>query len=330
MPYRSAPIMLIIILTASILAGCSQRPTTDPIVRTGFYLDTVIQLTVYNESEVPYIDECFALAEMYENMLSPAIEDSDLWKINHSKGKPVTVSEETASLLNTALAYCKLTDGRIDPTIESVSSLWNFHEEDTASVPPAADIEGALAHVDYHAIQIEGNTVTLADPEASVTLGFIAKGYIADKIKEYLLSKNVKSAIIDLGGNILAVGSKPDGTDFTFGVQRPFDTQGTPITALSVSNRSLVSSGIYERCFYQDGKFYHHILDTSTGYPIENDLLSVTILSDSSVAGDALSTTCFVLGAREGMELIESLDNTEALFIYSDYQLEYSSGLKTL
>lgn len=327
MSHKPAHITFIIILTALILAGCGQEAVSEPITRTGFYFDTVIQITVYNESEASYIDDCFILAEIYENMFSATVEGSDLWKINHSEGNPVAVSDETASLLHTALSYCELTDGRIDPTIESVSSLWDFSGQDDASVPFANDIKKALSHVDYHAIQIEGNTVTLTDPEASITLGFIAKGYIADQMKEYLLSKGVKSAIINLGGNLLAVGAKPDGTAFSFGVQRPFDAQGRPITILSVSDRSLVSSGVYERCFYQDNVLYHHILDTSTGYPIENNLLGVTILSDSSMAGDALSTTCFILGAEKGMELIESLENIEAIFVYSDYQLEYSSGL---
>lgn len=324
---KTITVLIAITISAVVFAACSYRIPNDPITRTGFYFDTVIQITLYDKSKVSCIDECFTLAGKYENMLSPTVENSDLWRINHSGGSPVTVSDETAALLNTALSYCESTDGRIDLTIESASDLWDFHTEDAAHVPSDEDILEALTHVDYHVLQIEGNTVTMTDPNAKITLGFIAKGYIADKMKEYLLSQNVKSAIIDLGGNLLAVGSKPDGTAFSFGVQRPFDTQGMPITVLSVSDRSLVSSGVYERCFYQNDILYHHILDTSTGYPIENNLLGVTILSDSSAVGDALSTTCFVLGAKEGMALIESLEDTEAIFIYSDYHLEYSSGL---
>ena len=174
---------------------------------------------------------------------------------------------------------------------------------------------------------MEGTTVTLLDPESQISLGFIAKGYIADKLKEYLLSENIRSAIINLGGNLLAVGVKPDGSPFQFGIQKPFDTQGTPVTVLSVSDKSAVSSGIYERYFYQNQVLYHHILDASDGYPVQNNLLGVTILSDSSTVGDALSTTCFVLGPEEGMQLIESLDEVEAVFVTKDYALHYSSGL---
>ena len=158
-------------------------------------------------------------------------------------------------------------------------------------------------------------------------LGFIAKGFIADRLKESLLEKGVESALINLGGNILAVGSKPDGSPFEIGVRKPFDTQNTALTTLSLSDRSLVSSGVYERYFEKDGKRYHHLLDPFTGYPVENGLLGVTILSSSSMEGDALSTTAFVLGPEEGMALIESLPDTEAVFITEDYKLHYSSGL---
>ena len=210
--------------------------------------------------------------------------------------------------------------------MDPLSELWDFHSEN-ACLPGQATITEALTHVDYHNLIIEGNTVTLRDPESAVSLGFIAKGYIADQMKAYLLSCHVENAIINLGGNLLAVGSRPDSTPFQFGVQKPFDTQGTPITVLSVVDRSAVSSGVYERYFYQEDILYHHILNPATGYPVQNNLLGVTILSDSSMTGDALSTTCFVLGLEEGMRLVESLEGVEAIFITDDYALHYSTGL---
>lgn len=223
------------------------------------------------------------LAETYEKMLSPSLEGSDIWNINHSKGEPVIVSDETAALLKTALSYCETSEGRIDLTMETVSELWDFHAENR--LPDQTAITEALNHVDYHNLLIEGNTVTMLDPESRISLGFIAKGYIADKLKEYLLSQNIESAIINLGGNLLAIGKKPDGSPFQFGIQMPFDAHGTPITVLPVSDRSVVSSGVYERYFYQNDTLYHHILDVSDGYPIQNTLLGVTILSDSSTMG---------------------------------------------
>lgn len=306
-----------------LLTGCGA--TQEPIVRTGFYFDTVIRITIYDAKKEACLESCFELAQKYENMLSPTVEGSDIWKINHSNGEPVEVSDETIMLLETALFYCDITDGLIDITIEPLNELWDFHTKE--QVPSAEAISETLNHIDYNNLLIEGNTVTLLDPKASVSLGFIAKGFIADKMKEYLISQDINSAIIDLGGNILAVGSKPDGSPYKLGIQNPFDEQGTPIATLSVTDKSLVTSGIYERCFYQNDILYHHILNPVDGYPVKNNLLSVTILSDSSVMGDALSTSCFVLGLEDGMKLVESLDDIEAVFITDDYVLHYSDGL---
>ena len=327
------PIWIICLCALCILTGCPLllagcAVSTAPLSQSGFFLDTVIQVTIYDSSKEACLTECMSLADKYEKLFSTEIEGSDIWNINHSGGKPITVCDETITVINTALTYCDITNGRIDLTIESVSRLWDFHQDSAEGVTPDKEsISKALKHVNYHNISINGNTITLTDPDASISLGFIAKGYIADKMKEYLISQNVKSAIINLGGNLLAVGSKPDGTAFQFGIQKPFDTRGAIITSLPVSDRSLVSSGIYERYFYQNDVLYHHILDPAAGYPVQNNLLSVTIISDSSMEGDALSTSCFVLGLEEGLELIESLDNVEAVFITDDYELHYSSGL---
>ncbi|MCM1047477.1 MAG: FAD:protein FMN transferase [Clostridiales bacterium] len=314
-----------VILYATLpLTACHASQT--PIVRTGLYFDTVIRITIYDAKKEACLDDCFELAKKYENLLSPTIENSDIWNINHSSGEPVEVSDETAALIKTAIYYCDITDGRIDITVEALNKLWNFHE--APALPSNDAISAALNHTDYKNIIIDGNIVTLTDSESAISLGFIAKGFIADKIKEYLISQGIDNAIIDLGGNILAIGSKPDGTPFNFGIQKPFDTQGTPIATLAVTDKSLVTSGVYERYFYQDDILYHHILNSVSGYPIQNNLLSVTILSDSSITGDALSTSCFVLGLDEGMKLIDSLDDTEAVFITNDYVLHYSEGLR--
>ena len=182
----------------------------------------------------------------------------------------------------------------------------------------------ACTHVNYQNIQIEGNTVTLTDPQTQIDLGGIAKGYIADRLKEYLLSEGVEHALINLGGNTLAVGTKYDGSPFRIGIQKPFSEKNEVITAVEITDRSVVSSGIYQRYFEKDGRIYHHILNPDTGYPYENNLLQVTIISDQSVDGDALSTCCFALGLKDGSKLIESLDNVQAIFVTNDYELHYA------
>lgn len=313
------------------LSGCSAIKSVSnansKITRTGFAFDTVISITLYGTDDESVLDGCMELAEKYENLLSATIEGSDIWNINHSAGEAVKVDSETIDLLQTALYYADLSHGAFDPALGAVIDLWDFNSED-ASVPENDDIEAALEHIDYSNICLDTDslTVTLSDPDLQVNLGAIAKGYIADRMRDYISSQNVSSAIINLGGNVYALGSKPDGSDFTVGVQKPFDSTGSAITSLSISDSSVVTSGPYERYFEQDGVIYHHILDPATGYPSDRGLLSVTILSTDSVDGDALSTTCFVLGEEKGLELIESLPDTEALFITSDYELIYTSG----
>ena len=322
------------LLYAVLLSGCAR--TVEPVSRTGFYLDTVVTITLYDtgirssdESCEQTIDACFSLIDDYEHLFSATLEDSDIWKINHSGGRPVTVSDDTVSLLQAALYYAELTDGSVDPTVRPLSELWNFGSEDGARIPDESAITEALSHIDYHTVGLEGNTVSLQDHQAAIDLGFIAKGYIADRLKEYLLSQGVESACISLGGNVIAIGSKPGGQAYRIGIQKPFAAGGETVTAISVSDASVVSSGIYERYFYEDNVLYHHLLDTQTGYPADNNIAGVTILAPTSIEADALSTTCYFLGIDEGMQFIESLNGVEALFILTDGTLHRSSGFPT-
>ena len=294
--------------------------------RSGFYFDTAITLTAYGENAAEVLEDGLRLCEFYENLLSRTKEGSDIWKINHAEGQAVTVQPETADLIAQALDYAEMTDGLIDPTIAPLADLWNFSGSPAGPVPSDSAIQKLLSHVDYTAVIVEGNTVRLNDPEARLDLGFIAKGYIADRLKELFLREGLSSALIDLGGNILAVGSKPGAEGFSIGIRKPFGERYDTLRILSLNDRSLVSSGTYERGFEEGGIWYHHILNPFTGYPANTRLSQVTILSDSSTQGDALSTTCFLLGAERGMELIESLPDVEALFVLEDGTLLQTDG----
>lgn len=320
-------VIIIVTVIPVILADCTRN--IDPISRTGFYFDTVIQITLYDTEDESVLNGCFALAEKYENLFSATKEGSDVWKINHADGKAVTVSEETVKLLVTAADYANRTEGRIDPTIRPVSELWDFGSEGEAHVPEDHAIREALSHVSCDNIRFGTapsdetgesvyRTVTLTDKKAAVDLGFIAKGYIADRMKEYLLSQNVKSACISLGGNVLAIGEKPDGSPFRVGVQEPFAETGTTLTAVEIHDTSVVTSGIYERCFYEDGVLYHHVLDTATGYPVDNELASVTIICESSTRADALSTSCLCLGLEDGQKFLDAEEDVAYLLITKD------------
>ncbi len=317
--------LLPLLLLCLLFSGCG---TKEPISRNGFYFDTIISITLYDSSKTEELEHCFSMAETYEQYFSTRIPDSDISKINAAAGKPVQVHEETLELIQKGITYAQLSNGKFDISIGKLTDLWDFQAK-TPSVPDAKAAAAAADTIDYRKIQINGNEISLSDPDTAIDLGGIAKGYIADKMKSYLLSQGVTSGLINLGGNVLTIGEKADGSAYSIGIQRPFDETGASIASVSVKDRSVVTSGIYERCFEQGGIRYHHILDTETGYPYDNGLLSVSIICEDSTDGDALSTTCFALGLTQGMKLVESLEQTEAIFITSDEKLHTSSGIGT-
>lgn len=311
--------LVLLCLLLSILCGCSIT-TKEPLSKTGFYFDTVITITLYDSKDEELLNTCFEYCKNFENLVSRTIPTSDISRINTATGQSVEVSDTTIELLKNGIEFDKLTNGAFDITIAPLMDLWDI-KNNPGNVPSESDIAEALSHVDYNNIVIEGNTVTLTDPEAAIDLGGIAKGYMADKLKEYLLSEGITSAIINLGGNVLTIGEKPDGVAFNIGIQKPFDKQNATITSVQVKDTSVVTSGSYERYFKVNDVIYHHILDTNTGYPCDNELLSVTLLSDESIDGDALSTACFALGLEDGQKLIESLEDIDAIFVTDDYEI---------
>lgn len=311
------------VLTASalLLTGCSgaksSTQTDQDLTYTDMLFDTVIKIQILDPADESILDGLKKLCEKYDTMFSATNTDSELYKLNHANGQPFTVSSETANLIQEGIHYSELSGGAFDLTIEPVSALWDF-KADKPTVPSSDAIAQAVSHVDYTKVDIQDNTVTLEDPEAGIDLGAIAKGYIADQVKTYLKKQGIKHAIINLGGNVDVIGTKPDGSKYNIGIQKPFDESGEAITSVQLKDQTVVTSGIYERYFKKNGKLYHHILDPRTGYPCENNLYSVSIITDSSTKADALSTTCFLLGYEKGMELIYSMDGVEAIFITDD------------
>ena len=303
--------------------GCSAEKELPKLSEVGFYLDTVITLTAYTE-DGQILKDAMEECGRYEQMLSRTIEGSDVWRINHANGKPVKVSEDTAAILRCAAEISENSSGAFDITIAPASTMWDF-TSGKVELPDTEALAAAAALVDYSKVQLEGNTVTL--PEGMmIDLGGIAKGYIADKVKAYLEERGVEHAILSFGGNIVAIGKKPDGKDWKVGIQDIDKPTGEYMLVVANRGGSTVTSGIYERGFEVDGVRYHHLLNPKTGWPEQNKLASVTILSESSMEGDALATAAFILGKGKGLELIESLPGIEAVFIERDRKVTYSSG----
>ena len=300
--------------------------SAEPVSGTDMFFDTVVTITLYGEDKQQYIDECFDLAGHYEDLFSNTVAGSDISRINDADGEYVEVDPETIELLKAGLEYGKISDGMFDITVGKLSDLWHFSEND-GEVPEEADIEIAVATIDDTAVSIQGNTAALTNPDAKLDLGGIAKGYIADRMKEHLKDEGITSGIINLGGNVVVIGSKPDGSQYKVGIQKPFSDQNDVIAYVQTDEISVVTSGVYERYFYVGDQLYHHILDLSTGYPADNGLTSVTIISENSVDGDGLSTTCFLLGMEKGMALIESMPDVEVIFITDQNEIQTSSGV---
>lgn len=319
----------------------------EPISISSIKLNTAVQITIYDSQDKALLDDCLALCDKYELVFSRTNEKSELYKLNHRKDTsdkdpnadgqttpyPVSgtadtwhISEDLASLLSQGLSITRESDGAFDIAIAPLTSLWDFTAEDP-KVPDDAAIQKVLPLCSSDGVTIDGQDITLPSDDIQFDVGAIAKGYIADRLKDFLVKKGVNSAIINLGGNVLCIGSKPDGTPFKVGIQKPFADRNETEAVMDITGKSVVSSGIYERCFKQGGKLYHHILNPQTGYPYENGLISVTIISDQSVDGDALSTTCFALGLEDGLKFAEK-KGVHAVFITEDYELHYTDGFQ--
>ncbi len=316
----------ILLITAVILLNvCACVPVNNKgVSKSSFVLNTVATITLYDSNDESIIDSCFDICRKYESMLSRTIPTSDIARLNSRESQ--VVSDDTAELLALGKHYSELSDGAFDLTIEPLSVLWNF-SSDNHIVPNRQEISAAAEKIDYRSMTIDGNQVSFSSEDTRVDLGAIAKGYIADRMKEYLISCGIEHAIINLGGNVLCIGGKSDSESFNIGIQKPFGDQ--TIATLSITGQSVVTSGVYERFFEQDGVLYHHILDTKTGMPIDNGLLSVTIVSERSADGDALSTTCFALGLEDGLKLLDSIDGVYGMFITEDYELHFSEGMES-
>lgn len=337
-----------------LFTGCGNITDADtsttgnqPISISSIKLNTAVQITIYDSQDKALLDDCLALCDKYELIFSRTNEKSELYKLNHRKDTsdkdpnadgqttpyPVSgtadtwhISEDLASLLSEGLDITRESDGAFDIAIAPLTSLWDFTAEDP-KVPDDAAIQKALPLCSSDGVTIDGQDITLPSDDIQFDVGAIAKGYIADRLKDLLVKKGVKSAIINLGGNVLCIGSKPDGTPFKVGIQKPFADRNETEAVMDITGKSVVSSGIYERCFKQNGKLYHHILNPKTGYPYDNSLVSVTIISDQSVDGDALSTTCFALGLDKGLKFAEK-KGVQAVFITEDYKLHYTDGFR--
>lgn len=320
--------LLACVLIVTALTGCSGN-LRRPVSETRQLLGTTCTVTLYDRAPRGIFEKVFARIDEIERHMTLNGTGSEVIAVNEAAGRaPAAVSPDTFSVISAGLEYSRLSGGAFDITIGPLVKSWGIGS-DSARVPPEEEIAKMAALIDYTKVRTDerSGTVYLEEPGMMIDLGAIAKGYAADETARILDENGVKRAIIDLGGNIMLVGEKPDGTDWRVGVQDPDSTRGSYIGVVESGPAAVVTSGVYERFFVRDGVRFHHILDTETGYPVDNGLTSVTILTARSTDADGLSTSAFSLGLEKGLELIESLPGVEAVFLTREKRAWVTSGL---
>ena len=332
---RRGPLLLGLLAAALGLGGCS-RKAADPYVRTAFAFDTAVSISYYDNKDSGAVTEAMERLEYYEKIFSRTREDSELYGINARLAEAATeglsdvrvpLSETMHRALSLALDYAELTDGAFDPTLGRLLELYNFSGTEH-TVPTAEERAEILSHCGRQKLKLELSAgtaypyqLTVADPNIVIDLGGMAKGFIADCLKQELQSGGVSSAIINLGGNILVIGNKPDGSPYGIGVLKPEAGSSDYLTSFKVTDASAVTSGSYQRFFEKDGVTYHHILDPATGLPAESGLLSVTVVAENSAAADLLSTAFFVMGEAKATAFLENCTNINAYFVDENLNL---------
>lgn len=324
------------LILASIFTACS-RNKPQKYSKSIFAMDTILEFQVYGNSKAKEaLDKAIDRVREIEGRMSATKEDSDVAKINKNAGKqPVKVHDDTFYVIKKALEYAELTEGDFDITVRPLIELWDILS-DNPKIPTEEEIEEKLPLVDYRKVKLdeENKTVYLEEKGMGIDLGAIAKGYAGDEVARILKEAGVESALINLGGNVIIIGRKPDGSLWRIGIQDPRseETGKTHIGVLEVEDVAIVSSGDYERymvdIYEKTGIRYHHIFDPKTGGPARSGLMACTIITSSSIDADALSTSFFIKGKDGGFKLIEELDQIEAIAITEDKEIYMTNGLE--
>ncbi|MGH4139020.1 FAD:protein FMN transferase [Clostridium sp.] len=320
-------VLTVIILILIFITGDNKKPY---ISREFYSLGTLNELKVYGKNAEKAIRESIEKLCEIDNKMSVFKEQSEISKINkHAGNQPQIVSEDTYYVIQKAIKYCCISKGAFDITIRPIVELWGIGKKD-ARIPSSNEVKEKLKVVNYKDIVLEKNTssIFLKKKNQEIDVGGIAKGFAADEVKNVLMKNGIKSALINLGGNILALGKKKDGTPWGVGIQNPFKTRGEFALSINVINKAVVTSGNYERYFEEDGKRFHHIIDPITGFPSESDIVSATVISDNSIDGDGLSTGVYIMGTQKAIKLIEEIEGVDAIFITKNKDIYVTSGIR--
>ncbi len=302
-----------------------------PLTENNILLGTLIEITTYDKALPELNQKAFErVKEIEAKMTINSDITGEILSLNKFSGKnSVKLSDDTFYVLSKGKYYSEISKGKFDITIGALSKLWNIGTEKQRK-PTQNLIDEKIKLVDYNMLELvdRNKTAKLLNSDMIVDLGGIAKGYAADEIKRILINGGITSAVINVGGNIITIGSQPNNKLFTIGIQNPNLTRGEYLGVIQVEDKTIVSSGDYEKYFEEDGIKYHHIIDPLTGYPCNNELTSVSIITNQSIDADALSTIAFLMGVDEGKEFINNIDDTEAIFITKNKSIYLTDGIK--
>ncbi len=316
---------ILLFLTAAaclLFTGC-ESVSEKEYVKDWFAMDTFMSVTAYGDGAPKALEDIQNRISELEGLWSVTDENSELYRLNH--GGSGEVSPETAELVSFALDISEKSGGALDPTIYPVLAAWGF-TTDEKHVPPEEELSRLLELVDHSAVDVQGNTITLGDG-MMLDLGAVAKGAASDEAAEILRKNGVKSALVNLGGSIMTIGTKPDGKEWRIAVKDPMGDGS--IGVLELSDLAAVTSGMYERYFVdEDGTLYGHIIDPKNGYPVNNELLSATIVSPDGRLCDALSTAVFVLGTDRAEELRRQIGGFDMLLITRSGEVIVTEGIE--
>lgn len=316
---------------ASVLTACAGIPGRMEAYSGSFFaMDTYMTFTVYDDSArdaQTALEQAEERIHELEGMWSVTDESSDIYAVNHGGGQPVKVQKDTEGLLSFALEMAEETGGALEPTLYPVLTAWGFTTGEN-QIPPAERIESLRQSVGYDRVVLTGDTVTLEE-DMMLDPGAIGKGYAGDEAGQLLRQSGIISALLDIGGNIQAIGSKPDGSDWRLGIRSPFGEENEVLGVLRISDCAVVTSGNYERYFIgDDGVRYGHIIDPETGYPVDNGLASVTVIAKEGKLCDALSTALFVMGVERAVSYWESRQDFDMLLVTEDGEIYMTEEIK--
>ena len=292
-----------------------------------FAMDTYMTVTAYGAKAQEAVDEAEAEIQRLDELLSTGNEESEIAQLNQNKS--ATLSEDAGYLVERALELNKETDGAFDIAIYPVMEAWGFPTQNY-QVPTADTLESLLKRADVSQIIYDENSrkISFGREGMKIDLGGIAKGYTSSRIMDIYKENNISSGLVNLGGNVQALGTKPDGSKWRVAVQSPDDTEDY-LGILSVEDKAVITSGGYERYFEQDGKTYHHIINPKTGYPAENGLTSVTVVSEDGTLADGLSTSLFIMGKEEAIEFWRAhSDEFDIIMLTDEGKLYVTEGIQ--